>query len=92
MTDKPHQFLPTLIHSREWLINVVQQAIVANNAVIEKVKRKRAIAESVRKMDLADLRQRRAMLMWVRDDVLQEANFPENIQINRIGQDVTPDE
>ena len=92
MTDKPHQFLPTLIHSREWLINVVEQAIVANNAVIEKVKRKRAITESVRKMDLADLRQRRAMLMWVRDDVIRGRGVPENIQINRIGKDVTPDE
>ena len=91
MTDKPHQFLPVVIHSREWLINVVDQAIIANNAVIESVKRKRAIAESVRKMDLVDLRQRRAMLMWVRDDVLQKANIPENIQINRLGKDVTPD-
>jgi len=88
MTDE----LPVVIHSREWLINVVDQAIVSTNATIEKVKRKRAIAESVRKMDLVDLRQRRAMLMWVRDDVLQEANMSDNIQINRIGQDVTPDE
>ena len=88
MTDE----LPVVIHSREWLINVVDQAIIANNAVIESVKRKRAIAESVRKMDLVDLRQRRAMLMWVRDDVLQKANIPENIQINRIGKDVTPDD
>ena len=88
MTDE----LPVVIHSREWLINVVDQAIVSTNATIEKVKRKRAIAESVRKMDLVDLRQRRAMLLWVRDDVLQEANMSDNIQINRIGQDVTPDE
>ena len=88
MTDE----LPVVIHSREWLINVVDQAIVSTNATIEKVKRKRAIAESIRKMDLVDLRQRRAMLMWVRDDVLQEANMSDNIQINRIGQDVTPDE
>ena len=87
MTDE----LPVVIHSREWLLNVVDQAIKANNAVIELVKRKRAIAESVRKMDLTDLRQRRAMLMWVRDDVLQRVDVPENIQINRLGQDVTPD-
>ena len=87
MTDE----LPVVIHSREWLLNVVDQAIIANNAVIESVKRKRAIADSVRKMDLVDLRQRRAMLMWVRDDVLQQANIPENIQINRLGKDVTPD-
>ena len=88
MTDE----LPVVIHSREWLINVVDQAIAANDAVIEKVKRKRAIAESVRKMDLADLRQRSAMLMWVRIEVLQEANISDNIQINRLGIDVTPDE
>jgi len=88
MTDE----LPVVIHSREWLLNVVDQAIIANNAVIESVKRKRAIADSVRKMDLVDLRQRRAMLMWVRDDVLQGRGVPENIQINRLGKDVTPDE
>ena len=31
MTDE----IPVVIHSREWLINVVDQAITANNAVIE---------------------------------------------------------
>ena len=90
--SKDNPDVPVLIHSREWLINVVDQAITANNAVIEKVKRKRAIAESVRKMDLVDLRQRRAMLLWVRDDVLRGRGVPENIQINRLGKDVTPDE
>jgi len=90
--SKDNPDVPVIIHSREWLINVVQQAITANNAVIESVKRKRAIAESVRKMDLADLRQRRAMLLWVRDDVIRGRGVPENIQINRLGKDVTPDE
>ena len=89
MTDE----IPVVIHSREWLINVVDQAITATNATIDKLKRKRAIAESVRKMDLVDLRQRRAMLMWVRHDLLQQVNLVSaNIQINRLGIDVTPDE
>jgi len=89
MTDE----IPVVIHSREWLINVVDQAIVATNATIEKLKRKRAIAESVRKMDLVDLRQRRAMLLWVRTELLEQVNLVSaNIQINRLGIDVTPDE
>jgi len=90
--SKDNPDVPVLIHSREWLLNVVEHDINTTNATIEKIKRKRAIAESVRKMDLVDLRQRRAMLIWVRDDVLQQANIPENIQINRLGKDVTPDE
>ena len=90
--SKDNPDVPVLIHSREWLLNVVEHDINTTNATIEKIKRKRAIADSVRKMDLVDLRQRRAMLLWVRDDVLRGRGVPENIQINRIGKDVTPDE
>ena len=80
--------LPTLIHSREWLQNVIYEALEFNKWHIEKISRKRAIAASAKAMTLSDLRQRRAMLLWVQK---QSESLPENIQINQLGEDVTPD-
>ena len=90
MTDE----LPVLIHSREWLQNVVREAIDYNHWHIKKIKRKRAIAASAKAMTLADLNQRRAMLLWVRDLIADDKweTVPENIQINSAGEDVTPDD
>jgi hypothetical protein len=84
--------LPTLIHSRDWLENVVHEAIEYNDWHIKKISRKRAIAASAKAMTLSDLRQRNAMLLWVLGDLLNQVDLvPENIQINALGQDVTPD-
>tara|TARA_R100000008_G_scaffold79857_2_gene61847 strand:- start:196 stop:462 length:267 start_codon:yes stop_codon:yes gene_type:complete len=83
--------LPILIHSRDWLENVVHEAIEYNDWHIKKISSLTSVA-SAKAMTLSDLRQRRAMLLWVLGDLLNQVDLvPENIQINAIGQDVTPE-
>ena len=79
--------MTVLIHGREWLINTIMESITNVDGAMETLKRKRAIADSARAMTMSKLKQRRAMLMWTKK---QADTMPETININELGEDVTP--